>query len=57
MSVVFISVCTDIADYAEQYSHILVPDERADYDELVEIDLSTVPTYIIIYMYALLVAW
>ena len=35
----------DIADYAEQHSHILVPDEGADYDQLVEIDLSTVLHY------------
>ena len=33
---------SDIAALAEKYQQVLVPDEGAHYDELVEIDLSTV---------------
>ena len=39
-------LCTEIADCAEKYSHLLVPDEGADYDQLVEIDLNKVSTCI-----------
>ena len=31
-----------IANYAEQYKHILTPDKDAEYDQLIEIDLDTV---------------
>lgn len=38
----FPSLLSDIAALAEKYQQILVPDEGAEYDQLVEIDLSTV---------------
>ena len=36
----------DIADYASQYKHLLTADEGAHYDQIVEIDLSTLEPHI-----------
>ncbi|KAI8801788.1 aconitase family-domain-containing protein [Cladochytrium replicatum] len=35
-----------IADYANHYKHILTPDEGARYDQLIEIDLSTLEPHV-----------
>ncbi|XP_065898559.1 aconitate hydratase, mitochondrial-like [Dysidea avara] len=35
-----------IADYAEQYKHILIPDQDAKYDQLIEIDLDTLQPHV-----------
>ena len=37
-----VNVIAAIADLAERNQHLLVPDEGADYDQLVEINLDEV---------------
>ena len=40
LAVSFLSA--EIAEYADKYTHLLVPDEGAEYDQLIEIDLDKV---------------
>ena len=39
---ILVAIVVDIAELAEKNQQVLVPDEGAQYDQLIEIDLSTV---------------